>query len=412
MTPAAAPLTEEISPREGGFDERRLAEIEERFAPYVDSGRLSGWLITVARDGRVVYVGSRGFADLERSRPVARDTIWRVYSMTKPVVAVAALLLIEAGRARLDDPISQWIPSFAEPRVYLSPGSSGPETRAAETAITVRHLLSHTAGLTYGFQRCHPVDALYRESGYDFLAKPGVDLAAAVEDWAALPLVFEPGTGFTYSVATSVLGRLVEIWSGETLDVALASLVLGPLEMVDTGFWCPERDEERLAQLYLPGAEGAVAFDEWGRHALHRPRLLDGGGGLVSTAGDYQRFMAALLGRGPECGPPLVSAELRALLGENQLPDGLDLATVARDRYRGADSAGLGFGLGVSVVMDPVANASPVSAGTLSWGGAASTTFFVDPVEGLAAALYTQLLPTGTYPLHRELEEAVYRARA
>ena len=404
-------LAPDAEPRDAGFDPLGLDAIDEVFTPYVEDGRLSGWLVTVAREGRLVYVAGGGLADRERGRPVGPETLWRIYSMTKPVVALAALALLEEGHYALDDEVRRWIPAFAEPRVFVGGTVEAPELAPATRPITVRHLFSHTAGLTYGFQRCHPVDALYREAGYDFLMKPGVDLAGAVDDWASLPLVFEPGEAFTYSVATTVLGRLVEIWSGEPLDAHLARRVFSPLGMVDTAFSCPASKAERLAQLYLPGAEGAAAFEEWGRFALRPPNLLDGGGGLLSTAADYHRFMNVLVGRGTSDGVTLVRPSTFELVGENQLPGGGDLAATARDRYGLAENAGLGFGLGMSVVLDPAAARTPVSAGTLSWGGAASTTFFVDPLEGIGAALYTQLLPTGTYPLHQDLERAVYGAR-
>ncbi len=404
-------LTPEVEARDAGFDPAGLEKIDETFAPYVEDGRLAGWLVTVAREGRLVYAASSGHADRERDRPVSPGTIWRIYSMTKPVVALAALALMEEGHFVLDDEVSRWIPSFGEPRVFVGGTVETPELAPATRSITVRHLFSHTAGLTYGFQRRHPVDALYRAAGYDFLMKPGVDLAAAVDEWASLPLVFEPGTAFTYSVATTVLGRLVEIWSGEPLDVHLERRVFAPLGMVDTAFSCPEDKAERLAQLYLPGSDGATPFEEWGRFALSPPRLVDGGGGLVSTAADYHRFMNVLLGRGTSGGVSLVSPATADLVAQNQLPGGGDLAATALDRYGLAENAGVGFGLGMSVVLDPAAARTPVSPGTLSWGGAASTTFFVDPLEGISAALYTQLLPTGTYPLHQDLERAVYGAR-
>ena len=405
-------LAPDVEAREAGFDPRGLAAIGEALDPYVESGRLAGWLVTVARDGRLVYANGSGYADRERDHPVEPGTIWRIYSMTKPVVALAALRLLEEGHFDLDDEVSRWIPSFAEPRVFAGGTAEAPELAPATRPVTVRHLFSHTAGLTYGFQRCHPVDALYREAGYDFLMKPEVDLAGAVDDWATLPLVFEPGTAFTYSVATTVLGRLVEIWSGEPLDAHLERRVFAPLGMADTAFSCPEDKAERLAQLYLPGPEGATPFEEWGRFARRPPRLVDGGGGLVSTAGDYHRFMNVLVGRGTSGEVTLVASATFDLIAENQLPGGGDLATTALDRYGLAENAGLGFGLGMSVVLDPLAARTPVSAGTLSWGGAASTTFFVDPAEGISAALYTQLLPTGTYPLHQDLERSVYAARA
>ncbi len=405
-------LAPDVEAREAGFDPRGLAAIGEALDPYVESGRLAGWLVTVAREGRLVYANGSGYADRERDHAVEPGTIWRIYSMTKPVVALAALRLMEEGHFDLDDEVSRWIPSFAEPRVFAGGTAEAPELAPATRPVTVRHLFSHTAGLTYGFQRCHPVDALYREAGYDFLMKPEVDLAGAVDDWATLPLVFEPGTAFTYSVATTVLGRLVEIWSGEPLDAHLERRVFAPLGMADTAFSCPEDKAERLAQLYLPGPEGATPFEEWGRFARRPPRLVDGGGGLVSTAGDYHRFMNVLVGRGTSGEVTLVAPATFDLIAENQLPGGGDLATTALDRYGLAENAGLGFGLGMSVVLDPLAARTPVSAGTLSWGGAASTTFFVDPAEGISAALYTQLLPTGTYPLHQDLERSVYAARA
>ncbi|MHB1970216.1 MAG: serine hydrolase domain-containing protein [Acidimicrobiales bacterium] len=410
LDPAA--LTPEVGARDAGFDPAGLERIDETFGPYVEDGRLAGWLVTVAREGRLVYAGGSGYADRERDRPVSPGTIWRIYSMTKPVVALAALALMEEGHFALDDEVSRWIPSFAEPRVFVGGTVEAPELAPATGPISVRHLFSHTAGLTYGFQRRHPVDALYRAAGYDFLMKRGVDLAGAVDEWAALPLVFDPGTAFTYSVATTVLGRLVEIWSGEPLAVHLERRVFSPLGMVDTAFSCPPDKAERLAQLYLPGSEGATPFEEWGRFALSPPRLVDGGGGLVSTAADYHRFMNVLVGRGASGEVTLVSPATFDLATTNQLPGGSDLATTARDRYGVAEHAGVGFGLGMSVVLDPLAARTPVSAGTLSWGGAASTTFFVDVFEGISAALYTQLLPTGTHPLHQDLERAVYAARA
>ncbi len=403
-------LAPDVEAREAGFDPRGLAAIGEALDPYVESGRLAGWLVTVARDGRLVYANGSGYADRERDHPVEPGTIWRIYSMTKPVVALAALRLMEEGHFDLDDEVSRWIPSFAEPRVFVGGTPEAPDLAPATHPVTVRHLFSHTAGLTYGFQRCHPVDALYRTAGYDFLMKPEVDLAGAVDDWASLPLVFEPGTAFTYSVATTVLGRLVEIWSGERLDAFVARRLLEPLGMPDTTWSCRETDRDRLAMLYANWEGQAVAVPDLAEAATKPPTLLTGGGGLLSTAADYERFMAMLVGGGALDGVRYLRERTVALMGSNFLAGGGTLAEMSCDTFSEVGQAGVGYGLGVATMVDPVANRSLVSPGTISWGGAASTYFWVDRAEGLSVALYAQLLPSTSYPWRRALQQLVYSA--
>jgi len=393
-----------------GFSAERLDRLRRHFERYVDDGRLAGWLVTVSRGGQLVYTARFGHRDRERDLLVRDDTIWRVYSMTKPVTAVAAMMLYEEGRFDLNDEVGRWIEELREPRVWHGGTSEVPETVPATEPVRVHHLLTHTSGLTYGFQRRHPVDAIYRELGYDFTFARGADLVRAVHDWCSAPLLFEPGSHFNYSVAYDVLGRLIEIWSGAALDAFIKERILDPLDMLDTEWWCPPEKADRLAMLYVPFGGGSVPYEELANASLHAPRILGGGGGLLSTARDFDRFMTMLLRAGEVEGGRLISSRTLELMVENHLPGDAELTDLAVDTYGGIDYAGMGYGLGLSVVVDRRKNKSLASEGTFAWGGAASTTFWVDPVEDLTAAFYTQLLPTGTYPIKRELQQLVYQA--
>ncbi len=266
------------------------------------------------------------------------------------------------------------------------------------------------SGLTYGFHYAHPTDEIYRLKGYDFGFAPGADLAQAVHEWGSSPLVFQPGTGWNYSVSVDVLGRLIEIWSGQSFESFLQDRVLGPLGMVDTDWYCPEEKWDRLAMLYVPSKGDSFPIEELAKGATHPPRIHGGGGGLVSSASDYQRFMTMLLRGGEFDGVRLVSNRTLELMTRNHLPDDVDLEEFATDSFSEIDYAGIGFGLGFSVVLDAAKNKSLVSEGTFAWGGAASTAFWVDPAEDLTVGFYTQLLPSGTYPIRRELQQLVYQA--
>lgn len=399
-----------VEPSEVGLDPTRLARIRTHFDQYVTDRRLSGWLVTVARGGELVWTGAGGYRDRDRDLSVTDDTIWRIFSMTKPLTTVAAMMLYEEGHFDLNDDVGRWLDELSAPRVYVSGPPSAPVTAPATEPVRVHHLLTHTSGLTYGFNYLHPVDAIYRAKGYDFGWPPTADLATAVRDWCTSPLLFQPGTRWNYSVATDVLGRLVEIWSGRPLDVFVRERILSPLGMTDTDWHCPDEKVERLAMLYVPSANGAVAVPDLARAATRPPRLLSGGGGLVSTAADYQRFMSMILHGGELDGVRLLSSRTVSLMTENHLPEDVDLARFATDSFAEADFAGVGFGLGFSVVVDRRANRSLVTEGSVGWGGAASTAFWIDPLEELTVGFYTQLLPSGTYPLRRELQRLVYQA--
>jgi CubicO group peptidase (beta-lactamase class C family) len=390
--------------------------LDAHFARYVDDGRLPGWLLTVSRHGRLVHVSRYGLRDMEAGLPVETGTLWRIFSMTKPVTSVAAMMLYEEGAFELTDPVSAFIPSFDGVRVYSGGSDLGPVTVPAVEPVRIWHLLTHTAGLTYGFLRVHPVDALYRAAGFEWSAPPGLDLAACCDAWAGLPLLFQPGTEWNYSVATDVLGRVVEVASGQPLDEFFASRIFGPLGMTGTGFWAGEAGADRLAALYVAGpGNKAVRNDTLGAVGRRRPRFLSGGGGLVSTAADYHRFTQMLLPlpdspAGELDGVRLLGPRTVGYMARNHLPGAADLETFGRPPYPDAPSRGVGFGLGFSVVTDAAAARYLCSEGELAWGGAANTAFWIDPAQQLTASFFTQLLPTSAHRIRNQLRPLVYQA--
>jgi CubicO group peptidase (beta-lactamase class C family) len=406
----------EVDPAEVGFDGARLERIERNFARYVDSGRLPGWLITVSRHGKLAYVAACGHRDVEAGLPVEPDTLWRIYSMTKPVTSVAAMMLYEEGGFQLTDPVSRYIPSFGGARVFTGGSDLKYLTEPVTEPIRIWHLLTHTSGLTYGFHRAHPVDAIYRANGFEWGSPRGMDLAGVCDQFAAMPLLFQPGAEWNYSVSTDVLGRVVEVVSGQRLDEFFRERIFSPLEMTETAFRAGPEHAGRLGPLYTRGDGGKAArLDALGKAAYHEPAYLSGGGGLVSSAADYHRFTQMLLHRpdspaGELDGARLLSPRTVAYMARNHLPGGADLETFGRPLYAESVFAGVGFGLGFAVQLDPVRSRTVCSAGELSWGGAASTSFWVDPAEQLTASFFTQLLPSSTYPIRPQLRQLVYQA--
>jgi CubicO group peptidase (beta-lactamase class C family) len=409
-------LKVEVDPAEAGFAADRLRRIDEHYTRYVDDGRLAGWLLTVSRHGKLVHVARYGQRDREAGLPVEPDTLWRIYSMTKPITSVAAMMLYEEGALQLTDPVSAFIPSFNRVRVYTGGSDQRPTTVPAIEPVRVWHLLTHTAGLTYGFHRAHPMDALYRDAGFDVETKPGMTLEEACDIWAGIPLLFQPGAEWNYSVATDVLGRVVEVASGQRLDEFFAQRIFGPLGMSETAFYAQPEDHGRLAALYARGLNGkAVRFDTLAERARTAPTMLSGGGGLVSTAADYHRFLQMLLHHpdspaGELDGVRLLSPRTVAYMGRNHLPGNKDLEQGGRPLNAESPQRGVGFGLGFAVVMDPVAGKVVCSPGELSWGGLASTAFFVDPAEELTVSFFTQLIPSSAYPIRAQLRQLVYQA--
>jgi CubicO group peptidase (beta-lactamase class C family) len=392
----------ESDPAELGFDAARLERIDRHFARYVDDGRLASWLAVVARDGRVAHVASAG--------PCSADTIWRIYSMTKPITSVAAMMLWEEGAFELTDPVARFVPEMGEARVWAGGSSLKPVTVPQVEPMRIWHLLTHTSGLTYGFHYAHPVDAIYRANGFEWGFPRDVDLAGWCAAWASMPLLFQPGAEWNYGVSTDVLGRVVEVASGMSLDAFFEERIFQPLGMTDTAFWA--RDAERVAPLYTPDPETrrAVENEAFGAAALRRPDAWGGGGGLVSTAGDYHRFTRMLLGEGSLDGVRLLAPRTVRFMASNHIPGGQDLESFGRPLFAETPFTGVGFGLGFSIVLDPVTGRSASSVGEFAWGGAASTAFFVDPAEGVTALFFTQLLPSSTWPIRSELRQLVYQA--
>jgi CubicO group peptidase (beta-lactamase class C family) len=401
----------EHDPAEVGVDAERLARADRHLARYVEDRRLAGWQLLVTRRGRVVHASAHGSRDLEADLPVEPDTLWRIYSMTKPITSVVAMQLYEEGAFRLQDEVSRFLPSFAHMRVLVGGNVDAPKTVPATEPVRLWHLLTHTSGLTYAFTRSSLLDDIYRERGADPITSAST-LEEMCELWGSLPLLFEPGTAWNYSVATDVLGRVIEVLTGQTLAEAFAERVLTPLGMKDTRWWVDGADSARLAALYTPSVDDrrATRYDLLGGSALREPALLSGGGGLISTADDYARFTAMLLGGGELDGTRVIGPRTLAYMTRNHLPGGGTLATLGRGQFAEVAYDGVGFGLGFSVSVDPVATKVTATRGEIAWGGLASTAFWVDPVEDLAVHFFTQLVPSSTYPVRAELRQLVYAA--
>jgi len=397
-------------PADVGFDADRLRRLDTHFASYVDDGRLPGWLMLVARHGEIAHLSAYGARDIASGAPVQTDTLFRIYSMSKPITSVAAMMLYEEGAFELTDPVSRFIPSFGDMRVYERGTAAEPVTRPAAEPMLMWHLLTHTTGMVYGFQHAGVVDEIYRDAGFYRGTPRGLDLAAAVDRLAGLPLLFEPGTQWNYSVATDVLGRVIEVISGRPFDRFLAERIFGPLGMTDTGFSVDAGDADRMASLYIPDVNKRALPLETRGAEFRTPSFLSGGGGLISTAGDYHRFTQMLLRGGELDGVRLLGPRTLAYMTRNHLPGGADLEEFGRPVFAEVSYGGMGFGLGFSVVQDPAKTRTLVSAGEFSWGGAASTVFWVDPVEQVTCVFLTQLLPSNTHPIRSQLRQLVGQA--
>ena len=390
-----------------GFDPGRLARLDKHLARYVDDGRLAGWQLGITHHDRLAHESSYGWRDREAGLPVESDTVWRIYSMTKPITSVCAMTLWEEGVFELTDPISKWLPAFEDVRVYMGGIDRTLVTVPATEPIRVWHLLTHTSGMTAGFMRQGVVDAMYRDAGYEFGA-PRATIAECVDDWARLPLLFQPGSAWAYGVSTDVLGRLIEVWTGQSLDAAIESRVCAPLGMSDTVWHCDESRRDRLAALYVVGEDDQAVRSEFSELAWQRPTVLSGGGGLLSTMADYLRFTRMLGGGGMVDGTRLLSPRTVDLMRGNHLPG--DLASLSTGGFAETSFEGVGFGLGFAVLVDPLKLHSVASPGEFYWGGIYSTAFWVDPVEDLSCVFMTQLMPSSTHPIRAQIRQLVYSA--
>jgi len=378
---------------------------------YIDAGRFPGTQLLVYRRGKIVHSAVQGFADVERKVPVKDDTIFRIYSMTKPITSTAFMMLVEEGKVALDEPVHRYIPEWKNLGVFQAGTYPAFLTKPPSRPMQIVDLLRHTSGLTYGFQQRSNVDAAYRERKLGEVEKSGT-LQSMIDDLAKMPLEFSPGEAWNYSVATDVIGYLVGKISGKPLEQFLKERIFEPLGMNDTDFYVPAEKAKRLAACYSADGKGGMTLqDDPAESAfLSPPSFISGGGGLCSTAADYLTFCRALLNRGELGGVRLIAPKTLALMTANHLPGGLDLPGMSRSLFSEATYSGMGFGLGFAVTMTPSQTLIPGSAGEYSWGGLATTSFFIDPAEELIMIFMTQVLPSSAYPMRRELRTLVYSA--
>jgi CubicO group peptidase (beta-lactamase class C family) len=388
------------------FSDERLTRIPRFLQGAVEAGALPGALTLIWRRGRVVHQSMVGMMDLRRAVPMREDAIFRLYSMTKPITAVALLMLMEDGRIALDDPVAHFIPGFAN--LKLQDGG------APGRAMTVKDLLRHTAGFTYGFHNRTPIDAAYRAQKIAEMDTEG-GLPAMIAQLEKLPLEYSPGQAWIYSVATDVVGYLVELVSGQRYSDFVRENILAPLEMIDTDFQVAASERDRFTACYMLRDGRLDLFDDpqsspW----FAPPKLESGGGGLAGTTADYLRFCRMLLNKGELDGVRLLSPKTVALMTANHLPDGKEIADLspAADAFNESGYRGIGFGLGVAVTLDPVRAGIAGSKGEFAWGGMASTAFFVDPTEDMVVIFMTQAIvdTARRVRLRRDLRTLIYGA--
>ena len=390
-----------------GLDDSRLGRIDEHMVSrYIEPGKIAGAEVAIVRDGVLGYRRSWGVRDRELAVPVGDDTIWRLYSMTKPVTGVAMMTLYERGHFQLDDPVERWIPEWKNMTVREPDPNGGMHIVPAHRPPTVRDILTHTSGIGYGYENG---DLLLGERSW--LADHDLaTMAATMGEW---PLRFQPGTHWLYSHGMDVAARLVEIMSGQRFDEYLRASIFDPLGMVDTGFFVPEAKVDRFAACYGRNARKELVLVDAPATStyLRPPRLLNGGGGLVGSTADYVRFCTMLANGGELDGERVLSRKTLELMTCNHLAGDAEMTDLALPMgYGEVGFAGNGFGLTVAVSRGPGASGVVGSPGEFMWGGAASTAFWVDPVERLAVVFMTQLLPSGTFNFRGQLKTLVYGA--
>jgi CubicO group peptidase (beta-lactamase class C family) len=411
------------SPEAAGMSSAALERIDRHLRErYIEAGRFPGTQLTVYRRGKLVHNSSLGLADIERKTAVNNDTIFRIYSMTKPITSIAFMMLVEEGRVALDEPVHKYIPEWKNLGVFEAGVWPAFLTSPPSRPMRIIDLMRHTSGLTYGFQQRGNVDAAYRELKIGEVEKAGT-LQSMIADLAKIPLEFSPGEAWNYSVSTDVIGYLIGLISGKPFEAFLSERIFDPLQMKDTGFFVPPDKARRLAACYSASPHGAMTFHAADRKGgltlqddpatssfLSPPSLISGGGGLCSTSADFLTFCRALLNGGEFDGVRLVGPKTLQLMTANHLPGGRTLPELSRSLFSEASYHGIGFGLGFSVTLDPAQTLIPGSAGEYAWGGAATTSFWIDPAEELVTIFMTQVLPSTATAIRRELRTMVYSA--
>ncbi|ONF97700.1 serine hydrolase domain-containing protein [Sphingomonas jeddahensis] len=401
------------SPDKHGFDGQRLAAIDTFLKErYLDSGEFPHAQLLIARDGEIVHFSSQGAAREDGAQTIDEGSLFRIASMTKPITSVAFMILVEECKVALDTPVHHVLPEFKKLGVYAGGGAGVPfMTRSTDEPMRMVDLLRHTSGLTYGFQNRSNIDAAHRELKLENW-HGNHDLDSFVAELGKLPLEFSPGTQWNYSVSTDVLGAVVQRVSGMPLADFFEQRIFKPLGMNDTGFTVPADKLNRLVDCYtlVPG-KGKVMFDRAAESMWSQPfKLVSGGGGLISTALDYNKFCQMCLQGGTLDGARILGRKTIELMTQNHLPGGADLSAMSRSLFSETQNAGTGFGLGFAVTIDTARSMMPGSVGEYYWGGMFSTAFFIDPVERVSMVFMTQLSPSMIYPIRRELKTMIYSA--
>lgn len=405
-----ADTTQTIPADQLGFSQDRLNRLPEYFQPYLDANRLPCLAMLVSRHGEVAHLSFQGQQKMGEGAPIGMDTIYRIYSMTKPITSVAAMMLFEEGKLRLEHEVSRYLPEFADVKVLAGGTADAPQLKDPERPMTVHDCLTHMSGVTYGFLQQTEVDAMYRAAK---IGAPHESLRDMVRRIAGLPLVFSPGSSWNYGHSTDIVGAIIEVVSGQSLDVFFRERIFGPLGMIDTDFFVPENKLHRLAGCYakVEGQNDAVLYDDAGSASklyTKQPPLLNAGGGLVSTLSDYHQFCCMLLNGGSLNGHQLLSPKTVDYMTLNHLPGNKTISEMGDKTFSEARMEGNGFGLLGSVTVDTIELRQPSSLGNFAWGGLASTYFWIDPEEEIIGIQMTQLMPSSTYPIRPQFQQLVY----
>ena len=402
-----------------GFDNSRLSYIPEYFSSYVEQERIPNFVCLVSRFGEVAHYSHQGFKNIESKEKIDNETIFRIYSMTKPITSVAIMMLYERGLIRLEHELYRYLPEFKNTEVWVTGDINNFKTKPLNNPILIRDLLTHTAGFTYDFMLGHPAIGLYRKNGlHDYKnieTQEEMDLEEFCNKLSTLPLLFEPGEKWHYSCSIDILGRVVEVVSGMKLDAFFRENIFNPLEMFDTGFYVEKDKLDRFSDCYqtMLGSKkkNMTLSHVAGNDEFSKSRnFLSGGGGLCSTISDYANFCQMLLNKGIFNGNRILSPTTIDFMTQNHLPNNNTLQDMGDSSFSETRFDGAGFGLGFSVIIDQVRSAMPASVGSFSWGGMASTFFWIDPKEELFSILLTQLIPSGRYPIRPQAQTLVYAA--
>jgi len=400
-----------VDPAEVGLSAERLERLGRHLNGYVDSGRLPFVSVLVSRYGQPAYLHSYGKMDVEADKSVQEDTIVRIYSMSKPITSVAAMMLYEEAKFQLGEAVSNYIPSLANPDVFIGGDADNPQTVPAERDYSIREIFTHTGGLTYGFDRGGVVDEMYQKNKIK-TGNTDYGLDEFCRRLGEMPLIAQPGSTWNYSMSTDVLGHLVEVISGENLDDFMRKRIFEPLGMEDTFFTVPSDKKDRFAACYIPHRDGGLKLqDAPGTSRFTEPtNILSGGGGLMSTIGDYYKFAQMMANGGELEGVRLLSPRTVDYMTRNHLPGNCDMAAMGQSVFSEVSYDGVGFGLGVHVVLDPAAAAYHTMAGEYGWGGMASTVWWNNPEEDMSLVFVTQLMPSSTYQIRPEMRNLAHSA--